>query len=55
MYTSPDVNEVAKLLLDKYKILTNYLDFKSDYIMSGGGLETNRFQDSQIADWTLGQ
>ena len=55
MYTSPDVNEVAKLLLDKYKILTNYLDFKSDYVMSNGGLEANRFADSNIADWTLGQ
>ena len=55
MYTSPDVNEVAKLLLDKYKILTNYLDFKSDYIMSNGKLESNRFADSNIVDWTLGQ
>ena len=55
MYTSPDVNNVAKLLLDKYKILTNYLDFKSDYITAGGGLEANRFEDSKIADWTLGQ
>ena len=55
MYTSPDVNEVAKLLLDKYKILTNYLDFKSDYIMSDGKLEANRFANSEIADWTLGQ
>ena len=55
MYTSPDVNEVAKLLLDKYKILTNYLDFKSDYIMSNGKLEANRFADSNIEDWTLGQ
>ena len=55
MYTSPDVNEVAKLLLDKYKILTNYLDFKSDYIMSNGKLESNRFADSNIEDWTLGQ
>lgn len=55
MYTSPDVNNVAKLLLDKYKILTNYLDFKSDYIMSNGKLESNRFADSNIADWTLGE
>ena len=55
MYTSPDVNEVAKLLLDKYKILTNYLDFKSDYIMSNGKLESNRFADSNIVDWTLGE
>ena len=55
MYTSPDVNEVAKLLLDKYKILTNYLDFKSDYIMSNGKLEANKFADSNIADWTLGE
>ena len=55
MYTSPDVNEVAKLLLDKYKILTNYLDFKSDYIMSNGKLESNRFAGSNIVDWTLGQ
>ena len=55
MYTSPDVNNVAKLLLDKYKILTNYLDFKSDYIMSNGKLESNRFADSNIEDWTLGE
>ena len=55
MYTSPDVNNVAKLLLDKYKILTNYLDFKSDYIMSNGKLEANRFADSNIEDWTLGE
>ena len=55
MYTSPDVNEVAKLLLDKYKILTNYLDFKSDYIMSNGKLESNRFANSNIVDWTLGK
>ena len=55
MYTSPDVNEVAKLLLDKYKILTNYLDFKSDYIMANGELESNRFAESNIEDWTLGQ
>ena len=55
MYTSPDVNNVAKLLLDKYKILTNYLDFKSDYIMSNGKLEANKFADSNIADWTLGE
>ena len=55
MYTSPDVNNVAKLLLDKYKILTNYLDFKSDYIMSNGKLEANKFADSNIEDWTLGE
>ena len=55
MYTSPDVNNVAKLLLDKYKILTNYLDFKSDYIMSNGKLEANKFAYSNIADWTLGE
>lgn len=55
MYTSPDVNNVAKLLLDKYKILTNYLDFKSDYIMANGKLEADRFQNVNIADWTLGE
>lgn len=54
-YTSPDVNTVAAKLLDKYKILTNYLDFKSDYIMDNGELEADRFADSNIADWTLGE
>lgn len=54
-YTSPDVNTVAAKLLDKYKILTNYLDFKSDYIMDNGELEADRFADSNIADWTVGE
>lgn len=55
MYTSPDVNNVASLLLDRYRILTNYLDFRSDYIMSNGRLEEDRFEDSNIEDWTLGE
>lgn len=55
MYTSPDVNNVATLLLDRYRILTNYLDFRSDYIMENGQLEADRFEDSNIEDWTLGQ
>lgn len=53
-YTSPDVNRVAALLLRKYKILTNYLNFKSDYLTSSNGL-VKGFEDSKIEDWTLGE
>ena len=55
MYTSPDVNNVATQLLDRYRILTNYLDFRSDYLLSNGQLEADRFEDSNIEDWTLGE
>lgn len=30
-YESPDINVIARKLIRKYKILTNYLDFKSGY------------------------
>lgn len=59
MYTSPDVNSVASKLLDKYKILTNYLNFKSDYMskdQSGNvGLDPNQFPESTISDSSFGQ
>lgn len=55
-YCSPDVNTVAALLLKKYRILTNYLNFKSDYLSAKGNtLVANRFEDANIADWTLGE
>lgn len=50
MYVSPDINEVAKVLIDKYKILTNSLDFKSDYSKDAAD-----YQSSNIADWSYGQ
>lgn len=60
MYTSPDVNTVATKLLDRYKILTNYLDFKSDYIGApssthAGTINPDKFPLSNIKDWTTGQ
>ena len=60
MYTSPDVNTVATKLLDKYKILTNYLNFKSDYVAydaSGkpGELDKDRFPASTIQDTSFGE
>ena len=55
-YCSPDVNTVASLLLKKYRILTNYLNFKSDYLsQKGNTLVDNRFEDANIADWSLGE
>lgn len=54
-YTSPDVNKVAELLLDKYKVLTNYLDFKSDYLQKNNKLDDQVFKNSNIEDWTTGQ
>ena len=60
MYTSPDVNTVATKLLDKYKILTNYLNFKSDYVAydaSGkpGELDKDKFPESTIQDTSFGE
>ena len=37
-----------------FKILTNYLNFKSDYLTSSNGL-IKGFEDSKIEDWTLGE
>lgn len=33
-YESPQINEIAKALLDKYRILRDYLDFNSGYDVS---------------------
>ncbi len=59
MYTSPDVNAVAGKLLDKYKILTNYLNFKSDYLSKDAagqpGLDPNQFPESSIVDSSFGE
>ena len=55
MYTSPDINAVAQLLLNKYRVLYNYLDFKSDTAKETNGvkhLDTNEFPSSNIKDWT---
>lgn len=56
MYTSPDINAVAQLLLNKYRVLYNFLDFKSET-----GSETNdvkslsdeEFPVKNIKDWTI--
>lgn len=56
MYTSPDINAVAQLLLNKYRVLYNFLDFKSET-----GSETNEvkslpeeeFPSKNIKDWTF--
>jgi hypothetical protein len=60
MYTSPDINAVAKLLLDKYRVLYNYLDFDPQTgvnIDATGnktyGLDKDEFPDSNIKDWTF--
>ena len=57
MYTSPDINAVAQLLLNKYRVLYNYLDFKSDTAKynaaTGLYLDPNEFEASQIKDWTM--
>jgi hypothetical protein len=55
MYTSPDINAVAQLLLNKYRVLYNYLDFQSDTAKTTNGvkyLDTNEFPSSNIKDWT---
>lgn len=46
-YESPQINEVAKALLQKYNILRDYLEFKSGYTVD----EINKGPDSNIADW----
>lgn len=55
MYTSPDINAVAQLLLNKYRVLYNYLDFQSDTASVTNGvkyLDGNAFPASNIKDWT---
>ena len=55
MYTSPDINAVAQLLLNKYRVLYNYLDFQSETATVTNGvmsLDSNAFPDSKIKDWT---
>ena len=55
MYTSPDINAVAQLLLNKYRVLYNYLDFMSDTASETNGvkyLDSNEFPASKIKDWT---
>ena len=54
-YCSPDINAVAQLLLNRYRVLYNYLDFKSDTARNANGtlyLDQNEFPTSQIKDWT---
>lgn len=54
-YCSPDINAVAQLLLNRYRVLYNYLDFKSDTAKNANGalyLDQNEFPVSQIKDWT---
>ena len=60
MYTSPDINAVAKLLLDKYRVLYNYLDFNPDTGVQIDanknktyGLDNEEFPASNIKDWTF--
>lgn len=60
MYTSPDINAVSQLLLNKYRVLHNYLDFKSDTgtVNKETGeleLDSTNFPASQILDWTFGK
>ena len=55
MYTSPDINAVAQLLLNRYRVLYNYLDFKSDVAEETNGvkhLSELAFPPSNIKDWT---
>ena len=62
MYTSPDINAVAQLLLNKYKVLSSYLEFDSGTgteiknekgEVVGKSLDDNEFPDSKIKDWTI--
>ena len=46
---------VSQLLLNKYRVLYNYLDFKSETASVTNGvmsLDKNAFPDSKIKDWT---
>ena len=55
MYTSPDINAVSQLLLNKYRVLYNYLDFRADTGTETNGVKSlsdNEFPKSNIKDWT---
>lgn len=56
MYTSPDINMVAQLLINKYRVLVNALDFKAGIASydnkTGYYLNKDYFPDSSIKDWT---
>lgn len=48
-YVSPQINEKAKQLLDKYNILMNYLDFNSGFKTKDvNGLPSSSLRDDQI-------
>lgn len=47
-YESPQINSVAVALMQKYEILRDYLDFKSDY---DSNFVTNNMEASMIEDW----
>lgn len=49
-YESPQINSVAKALMDKYKILRDYLDFQSGYTKEY--VEKN-MAASNIQDWNV--
>ena len=48
MYTSPDINAVAQLLLNKYRVLYNYLDFNLILVVKLMVLNTLMLMPSQI-------
>ena len=55
MYTSPDINAVAQLLLNKYRVLYNYLDFKAETGTETNGVKSltdEEFPVIKIKDWT---
>lgn len=57
-YCSPDINAVAQLLLNRYRVLYNYLDFQSDTAkynekQNTWKLDETEFPVTQIADWTI--
>lgn len=57
MYTSPDINMVAQLLINKYRVLTNALDFTAGIASydskTGYYLDNQHFPDSTVKDWTM--
>ena len=67
MYTSPDINAVAQALLNKYRVLYNFLDFKSDTgtiveekqtdgtVVESVTLDDTSFPPPAIEDWSFGK
>ena len=54
MYTSPDINAVAQLLLNRYRVLVNYLDFTAEVATESNGVQSlakNDFPYKTINDW----